>query len=78
MTSDIASDVRTLVERSSAPSSVSFAYRKCGTRLQKSDKLIDRSGSIRSNMVPNLVWRPYCRKTGCFSEDDRGIFAIML
>ena len=75
---EIASDVRTLVARSSAPSPVSFAYRKCETRLRKSDKLISISGRIRLKIVPNFVWRPHCRKAGWLSEEDHRIYAIML
>ena len=78
MTSEIASAVRTLVARDSAPSSISFSYRKRGTWLQKSDKLIAIYGSIRPKIVPNFVRQPHCRKTGCLSEDDRDIFSIML
>ena len=78
MTSNIASSVRTLVDRSSAPSSVSLAYRKWGTRLQNYERLIDRSGILNEKIVPSFVWRAHCRKAGCLSEYFLGIFATML
>ena len=70
--------MRTLVARSSARIYVSFEYRKWGTRLQKSEQLIARYRRLKAKMVPNFVWRPHCRKSGCFLEDDRCIFDIML
>ena len=55
MNSEISSAARTLEAKSSAPSSVSFEYRKWGIRLQKSEKLNDKSGRINPKIVPNLV-----------------------
>ena len=54
VTSDISSAVRTIVERSSAPSSMK-KNRKWVTRLQKSDQLIDRYRRLSAKIVPNVV-----------------------
>ena len=72
------SSVRTLVARYSAPNYNILAYRKWGTRLQKSEHFIDRSGRLNPKIVPNFVWRPHCKKAGCLSEDIFGIFSTML
>ena len=78
MSSKIASDVRTLVAGYSAPSSISFAYRKWETRLQKSEKLIAISVSLKAKIVLIFLWRPYFRKAGCLPEYNRGVSVIML
>ena len=46
--------------------------------MQKSEQFIVRSGRLKTKIVPNFLWRPHCRKAYFLSEDDRGIFAIML
>ena len=60
--------MRTLLARSSAPSSVSFAYKKRVTWLHKSEKFIARSGSIKSKIVPIFLSRPHCSKAGFFQR----------
>ena len=70
--------MRTLLARSSAPSSVSFAYKNRVTWLHKSEQFIARSGSIKSKIVPIFLCWPHCRKEGSLSVDVLGIFATML
>ena len=77
-TSEIVSIVRTIVAISPAPVSVSIYYRKWGTQLQKSEKLVARSGMLKANIFPNVVCQPHCRKADFLSGDNRGIFTIML
>ena len=77
-TSEIVSIVRTIVAISPAPVSVSLYYRKWGTQLQKSEKLVARSGMLKANIFPNVVCQPHCRKADFLSGDNRGIFTIML
>ena len=55
VTSDIASYIRSLVSRSSAPSSISFPYRKWGTWLQTSEQLIVISGRLSAKIVPDFA-----------------------
>ena len=47
-------------------------------RLQKSDQMVDKSGSMIPNKYLDFVFRQHWRKAGCLSEDDLGIFSSML
>ena len=55
MNYEILSGVKTLVDRYSAPNYVGLVYRKWVTQLQNPEQLMDRSGRLNPEMVPNFV-----------------------
>ena len=52
-------------------------YRKWVTLLQTSEQLMERSGRISPQMVPDFVCRSLWRKNGWFSEDVIVIFSTI-
>ena len=78
LTSEIVTVFKTLVDRYSTKSSVSFEYKTWCLCLKKSEQLVDSYSRLITKLVTNCFCQPHWRKVGCLSEDVISIFATIL